>query len=104
MVAGITTAPSFIAASIISHSGTTLPSISRMRSPRFTPSARSPLAIRFDAGGQFGEGARRRAVADDLQRQAVGVRAARQLGVEPVQRIVEMVELAASGSRACAVA
>ena len=45
----MTTAPSFIAASITSHSGTTLPSISRMRSPRLTPSARRPLAIRLEA-------------------------------------------------------
>jgi hypothetical protein len=42
------TAPSFIAASITSHSGTTLPSISRMRSPRPMPSRRSQLATRFE--------------------------------------------------------
>ena len=48
VVAGITTAPSFIAASIASHSGCTLPSSSRMRSPRRTPRARRWLATWFD--------------------------------------------------------
>ena len=35
------TAPSFIVARMISHSGATLPSISSTRSPRATPSPRS---------------------------------------------------------------
>jgi hypothetical protein len=48
VVAGTTTAPSFIAASMTSHSGATLPSMRRMRSPRLTPRARRPLATRFD--------------------------------------------------------
>ena len=48
VVAGTITAPSFIAASMHSHSGTTLPSISRMRSPRRTPRPRSALATRFE--------------------------------------------------------
>ena len=47
-VAGIITAPSFIAASIVSHNGATLPSINRIRSPRLTPSARNPLAMRLE--------------------------------------------------------
>ena len=38
------TAPSFIVARMISHSGTTLPSISSTRSPRVTPSPRSQPA------------------------------------------------------------
>ena len=53
VVAGTMTAPSFIAASMHSHSGTTLPSMSRMRSPRLTPSRRSPLATRFGALAQL---------------------------------------------------
>jgi hypothetical protein len=44
----MTTAPNFMAASITSQSGATLPSINNMRSPRFTPSARSPLATRLE--------------------------------------------------------
>jgi hypothetical protein len=44
----MTTAPSFIAASITSHSGTTLPSISSTRSPRRTPRPRSQFAICAD--------------------------------------------------------
>src|SRR4029077_2071250 len=42
--AGMITAPSFIVARMISHSGTTLPSISSTRSPRATPSPRSQPA------------------------------------------------------------
>ncbi len=38
------TAPSFIAARIVSHSSTWLPSITMTRSPRATPCARSQLA------------------------------------------------------------
>ena len=38
------TAPSFIAASMTSHSGTMLPSMSSTRSPRRTPSPRSQFA------------------------------------------------------------
>ena len=48
VAAGMITAPSFITASIVSHSGATLPSITSTRSPRFTPSARSALARRFE--------------------------------------------------------
>ena len=48
VVAGITTAPSLIAASMVSHSGTSLPSMIRMRSPRLTPCLRSQLATRFE--------------------------------------------------------
>ena len=44
VVAGITTTPSFIAASMVSHSGTTLPSNSSKWSPRFSPCARRKLA------------------------------------------------------------
>ena len=47
-VAGTTTAPSFIAPSITSHNAVTLPSISRMRSPRRIPSTRRPLATRLE--------------------------------------------------------
>jgi hypothetical protein len=36
-VAGITTTPSLIAAGMVSHSGTSLPSISSIRSPGFAP-------------------------------------------------------------------
>ena len=46
VVAGMTIMPSFIAASIVTHSGPTLPSISSSRSPRLAPSARKPLATR----------------------------------------------------------
>jgi hypothetical protein len=42
------TAPSFIAARMISHSGATLPSISRIRSPRRTPRPRSQFATCAD--------------------------------------------------------
>ena len=38
------TAPSLIAASMTSHSGTTLPSMSSTRSPRRTPRPRSQFA------------------------------------------------------------
>jgi hypothetical protein len=48
VVAGDNTAPSLIDASIVSHSGTSLPSIIRMRSPRRTPCARSQLATWFE--------------------------------------------------------
>ena len=48
VVAGITTAPSFIAPSIASQSACTFPSSSRMRSPRRTPSPRRKLATRLD--------------------------------------------------------
>ena len=70
VVAGITTAPSFIAASMTSHSGTTLPSISRMRSPRLTPSARSPLATRLERSDSSAKVSSAGAVADDDQRRA----------------------------------
>ena len=43
-VAGMITAPSFIAARIVSHSSTWLPSMTIMRSPRRTPRSRSQLA------------------------------------------------------------
>ena len=97
--AGITTAPSFIAASITSHSGTTLPSISRMRSPRFTPSARKPLAMRLERSDSSREGRGGGAVADDRQCRPVGALAARQLGVEPVERVVEIIQLRPAESR-----
>ena len=42
------TAPSFIAASMISHSGTMLPSISSTWSPRRTPRPRSQFATCAD--------------------------------------------------------
>ncbi len=42
---------------------------------------------------QLGEGCRRGAVADDLQCQAARAVALRQLGVEPVQRVVEILRL-----------
>ena len=48
IVAGTITAPSFIAASMVSQSGATLPSISRMRSPRRTPDRAKALAMRFE--------------------------------------------------------
>ena len=48
VVAGMTTAPSRIAASIVSHSSTWLPSMSRIRSPRVTPWLRSQPATRLD--------------------------------------------------------
>ena len=48
VVAGITTAPSFIAASSVSHSSTWLPSMRMIRSPRATPRPRSQLATWFD--------------------------------------------------------
>ena len=55
VVAGITTAPSFIAASIVSHSSTWLPSISTIRSPRATPCARSQFASWSERVDQLGE-------------------------------------------------
>ena len=91
--AGITTAPSFIAASITSHSGTTLPSISRMRSPRFTPSARKPLAMRLERSDSSAKVTVRGAVPDDRQRRSVGALATCQLGVEPVEGVIEMIQL-----------
>jgi hypothetical protein len=48
VVAGMITAPSFIAASIASQSASSLPSMTRMRSPRFTPQERKVLATRLD--------------------------------------------------------
>ena len=42
---------------------------------------------------QFGEGEARRAVADDRQCRLVGLRSARQLGIEPVERPVEVLHL-----------
>jgi hypothetical protein len=47
-VAGMITAPSFIAARIVSHSSTRLPSITIIRSPRATPCARSQFATWFE--------------------------------------------------------
>ncbi|MCY1459028.1 hypothetical protein D9M71_764670 [compost metagenome] len=47
-MAGMTTAPILKAASMISQSATSLPSISRMRSPRCTPSWRRWLATRLE--------------------------------------------------------
>ncbi|GAA3136613.1 hypothetical protein GCM10020001_068970 [Nonomuraea salmonea] len=44
VVAGMMTAPSFIAASSASHSSAWLPSMSRIRSPRRTPCSCSQLA------------------------------------------------------------
>ena len=49
--------------------------------------------------GQFGEGRGGGAVADDRQRQAVGALAACQLGVEPVEGVVEMIQLRPAESR-----
>ena len=43
-MAGMITAPSFMQASITSHSGTTLPSIRSTASPRRTPLARRKFA------------------------------------------------------------
>ena len=48
VVAGITTAPSFIAASSVSHSSSWLPSIRMIRSPRPTPLARNQFATRLE--------------------------------------------------------
>ena len=48
VVAGLTTAPSFIAASVISHSGTTFGSMTSMQSPRRTPLARRKFATRLE--------------------------------------------------------
>ncbi|MEY9841385.1 hypothetical protein ABH941_006662 [Streptacidiphilus sp. EB103A] len=48
VLAGMTTVPSLIAASITSHRATWLPSSSRIRSPRTTPCARSQAAVRSD--------------------------------------------------------
>jgi hypothetical protein len=48
VVAGLSTAPSFIVARVISHSGTTLGSIISTRSPRLTPSRRRKLATRLE--------------------------------------------------------
>ena len=42
------TAPSFIAARIVSHSSTWLPSMTMIRSPRATPCSRSQLATWFE--------------------------------------------------------
>ena len=103
VLAGITTAPSFIAASITSHSGTTLPSISRMRSPRLTPRARRPLATRLERS----ESSAKVAVAApsptifSASRLPLSPRA--KLGIEPVERIVEMIQLrpAETRMRAC---
>jgi hypothetical protein len=47
VVAGMITAPSFMAASSDSHSSAWLPSMSRIRSPRLTPCSCSQLATRL---------------------------------------------------------
>ncbi len=44
VVAGMTTAPSFIAARMVSHSSTWLPSMRMIRSPRATPCPRNQFA------------------------------------------------------------
>jgi hypothetical protein len=49
IVAGLSTAPSFIAASISSHSSTRLGSITSRRSPRPIPRLRRKLAARSEA-------------------------------------------------------
>ena len=92
------TAPSFIAASMTSHSGTMLPSMSSTRSPRRTPSPRSQLATWFDRAAMLrvAEPSLGPVVADHPQRDPVGV-----LGgdhVEPVQRPVELVQLGQANS------
>ena len=48
VVAGMSTAPSFMQASMVSHSSTWLPSISSTRWPRSTPWARSHAASSVD--------------------------------------------------------
>ena len=95
VVAGITTAPSFIDASMTSHSGTMLPSISRMRSPRLTPAAQA-VGHAVGAFREFGESQPGRAVADNDKGRLVRGGAARQFAIEPVERPVE---LATSGQR-----
>ena len=47
-VDGISTAPSFIVARMVSHSSTWLASMRMIRSPRATPWERSQFATRFD--------------------------------------------------------
>ena len=70
-IAGISTRPSFIAASIVTHSSGVAPSIIRSRSPRFAPIERRPLARR--AGLPCDSSAKVRvstALADHLQRRS----------------------------------
>ena len=92
VVAGITTAPSFIAASIVSHSSTWLPSISTIRSPRATPCARSQFATWSERVDQLVEG-QRAATSRRPRRPAARPRRCRARTVEPVQRPVELVQL-----------
>ena len=47
-VAGMITAPIFIAASIVSQSSQRLPNMTSIRSPRLTPSADNEFATRFE--------------------------------------------------------
>ena len=92
VVAGTITAPSFIAASMHSHSATTLPSMTRMRSPRRTPSARSILATWFERSLKRGEGklALASILVDEPQRR-MGIVARHD--VEIIERPVEAFEL-----------
>ena len=89
VVAGITTAPSLIAASMISHSGTTLPSISRITSPRAHPEAAQEIGGPIGAFRHLGEAqpGLTAGLIDHPQGDAV---VAPGHGVEIVERPVEM--------------
>ena len=89
-IAGISTRPSFIDASIVAHSSGTTPSIIRRRSPRLAPSERRPLARRDDSRREIGEGPRLDALADDLERDLSPMLSRGEFGVEPFERPVEL--------------
>ena len=89
-IAGIRTSPSFIAASIVTHSSGVVPSIIKSRSPRLAPMPRRPLASLRGFRGELAKAADFDLVADHLQRCLSGHVAAGELGVEPVERPVEM--------------
>ena len=99
VVAGMTTAPSLMQASITSHSGATLPSTSSSRSPRSTPSARSQDASCAERVGQLGVGqlVLGAVVVHDPQRRDVGLLGGQH--VEPVEAEVEVRQLRPRGTR-----
>ena len=92
--AGIITAPSFMAASIVSHSGTTLPSISSTWSPRRTPRPRRWLATRLERS-VISAKVRRSSVPSSSTIHSAG--RSPPIGVEVVERPVEVGQSGATG-------
>ena len=88
-IAGMSTRPSFIAASIVTHSSGVTPSIIRSRSPRFAPIERRPLASCDDCCESSAKVRVSTVSPITFSATFCAVVAGRQFGVEPVERPVE---------------